>query len=81
MMKVDAFGKRVADAQQIDEFRQRVAPQNAVLFEVHHQPAVVDDEGFENPRIVVLRQTAEIRVAAEIVEQIGADRAADDIGA
>ena len=79
-MKVNPFGKRVADAEKIDQLGQRITPQHAVFFQIHDQPAVVDDERFEDARVVVLRQTAEVRVAAQVIEKIGADCAAGNIG-
>src|SRR4030095_6585168 len=80
MVIVDALGKRVANAQQVDQLRQRILSQPAPLFQVHHQTTVFNDEGFENALVIVLRKPAEIRVAAEIIEKIGADRTSDDVG-
>src|SRR5262245_54621346 len=79
-MKVDTLGERVPYPKQIHQFRQRVQAYGPVLLDVHDEPIVIDDERFENAGIVVLRQPAEVRIAAEIVEQIRADRSPDDIG-
>src|SRR4030095_16509648 len=80
VMVVDALGKRVADAEQVHQFGERIAAKDAALLEVTHNPAVLHDEGFEDAGIVVLRQPAEVRVAAEIVQKIGADGASGNVG-
>ena len=79
VVKIHPLGKRVADAEQVDELRKRIVPQHAVLFEVHGESVVVNDEALKNARIVVLRKSAKISVTTQVVEQIGADGAADDI--
>ena len=55
-------------------------PQHAVLFEIHDESVVINDERLENARIIVLRKSAKISVAAKVVKQIGADGASDDVG-
>ena len=54
-------------------------PKHAVFFEIDDQAAIVQDERLEYPRIVVLRKPAEIRIAAEVVQKIRADRTACNI--
>src|SRR5262249_34944824 len=54
VMKVNAFGKCVANAEQIDQFGQRVPSQHAMLLEVDGEAILVHDEGLENPLIVIL---------------------------
>ena len=80
MVEVHALGQRVSNAEKIHELGKRVEAQHPVLFEIHHEPAAVEAEGFENARIVILRQAAEVGVAAKVVEEIGGDRAPHDVG-
>src|ERR1051325_9543823 len=79
MVKVDAFGKRISDAQKVDKLGKRIVAQHSVLFEVYHQPIVFDNKRLEDSRIVVLRQTAEVGIAAKVVQQIRADCTANDV--
>ena len=58
VVEVDALGKRVPDAKQIYQLGERVATEHASLLQVHHEPAVFHDEGFEDTRD---RSTAKAR--------------------
>ena len=44
-----------------------------------HQAAVFRDERFEDARIVVLRESAEVGVAPEVVQEIRTDGSSGDI--
>src|SRR5438034_5221442 len=79
VVKIHPLGKRVADTEQVDELRKRVVPQHAVFFQVHDQSVVVKNEDLKNTGIVVLRKSTKISITPQVVEQIGADGAADDI--
>src|SRR5689334_19370206 len=79
-MKVNALGERVAYPQQIHELGKCVQPNGAILFDVNNKPVAVDDERFEDTRIIVLRQPAKVSIAAQVVEKIRTDCSSDDIG-
>src|SRR5437016_8271909 len=48
VVEVDALGKRISNAEKIHQLGKRVEAQHAVLFEVHHEPAAVQAQGFED---------------------------------
>ena len=45
---VDALGERVPDAQQVDQFRQRIMAQHSVFLEIHHESSIFNDERLED---------------------------------
>src|SRR5688572_19696049 len=80
MMEVDALGEGVANPQKVDQFGCGVASKHAVLFKIHDETAVLEDEGMQDALVVELGEAAKVGVALKIVEKIRADCSADDIG-
>jgi hypothetical protein len=64
MVVVDALGEEIAHAQELDHFGARVRTIHAVLAHMQRQMAVGDGEVVEDAVVVVVRQAAEVGVAA-----------------
>ena len=76
---VHPLGEEVAHAQELDDLRARVRTLHAVLGHVERQAFAGDGEVVEDALVVALRQAGEIRIASQIVEQVGVDGARDHL--
>ena len=74
VVKIDAFGQEISQPQEMEQFRP-----GAEFLQVDRQFAVCNREGTQDAVVVVVFQTREVGVAPEVVEQVGIDRACNDL--